>query len=219
MKKLFAATIAAAALAIAGAGTAQASQLVQNAGFETGDFTSWSLSGNTSFTSVAAAPAPGYDGISVVSGDSLGNYSAYLGPVGSTGTLSQTLQTVAGTTYTLSFDLANEGFSPNSFLAIVNGGTILNISNVNPSVTNFTLGSTTYHILDYNQYQQSFVATSANTTLSFTYEQSPSYWVLDTVQLVGQAVPEPTTWAMMLVCFGAIGLGLRGSLRRKALTA
>jgi hypothetical protein len=34
---------------------------------------------------------------------------------------------------------------------------------------------------------------------------------------VGSAVPEPTTWAMMLVGFGAVGFAMRRGRRTKAL--
>jgi len=35
------------------------------------------------------------------------------------------------------------------------------------------------------------------------------------VELQGAAVPEPATWAAMLVGFGAIGASMRGARRRR----
>src|SRR5215831_8056320 len=63
--------------------------LVANCGFETGDFTAWTQSGDLSFTGVAA----GF-------GHS-GTFGAFLGPVNDQGMLTQTLPTTAGGTYTL----------------------------------------------------------------------------------------------------------------------
>ena len=52
-----------------------------------------------------------------------GQFAAGMGPVGSDGTLSQTLQTTAGQQYTLSFWLANQGAGPNDFTVKWNGAT------------------------------------------------------------------------------------------------
>ena len=86
------------ALALAAAATpSNAAELVTNGGFETGNFSGWTLGGNTGFTGVDTASAHS------------GTYGAYFGAVGSTGTLSQLLNTVAGQTYTVSFWLSNSG--------------------------------------------------------------------------------------------------------------
>ena len=69
---------AALVLATFFAGAAQASTIT-NPGFETGDFTGWALSGDTSFTSV--------DNFSPHSG----SFGAFLGTSGSTGSITQTL--------------------------------------------------------------------------------------------------------------------------------
>src|ERR1700730_10015968 len=67
--------------------------IVTNGGFETGDFTGWTQSGNTGFTGVDTDSAHS------------GNFGAFSGPTGSEGFLSQTLNTVAGMAYDLSFFL------------------------------------------------------------------------------------------------------------------
>ena len=56
-----------------------AGNVIVNCGFETGDFTGWTLTGNTGFTGVTS-------GSPYVNS---GTYGAYLGPVGSDGFLSQ----------------------------------------------------------------------------------------------------------------------------------
>jgi len=58
-----------------------------NCGFETGDFTGWTQSGNTGFTSVTGS----FGGIAPNSG----NFPACMGPVGSDGLLSQTFGTLS----------------------------------------------------------------------------------------------------------------------------
>src|SRR3954452_4923155 len=92
MKRLPLLGIASAAL-IAAAGIAKAN-LVTNGGFETGDFTGWVQSGDTSYTGVDGNP---YSGV----------YGAYSGPVSGLGFHSQVLPTTAGTGYTISFFLSN----------------------------------------------------------------------------------------------------------------
>jgi PEP-CTERM motif len=66
-----------------------AGNLVTNCGFETGNFSGWTQSGNLGFTGVAGG----------IYADS-GNYGAYLGPVGSDGYLTQSIW---GNTWTFAF--------------------------------------------------------------------------------------------------------------------
>ena len=65
-----------------------------------------------------------------------GPFAAALGPVGSDGTLSQTLQTTAGQQYTLSFWLANQSAGPDDFTVKWNGATVLAL--VNASAQGYT---------------------------------------------------------------------------------
>ena len=76
-----------------------------------------------------------------------------MGSVGSDGTLSQTIATTAGQTYTLSFWLQNEGSSPNDFSAIWNGQTLLSLTNAAQS--------------GYTEYTYTVTATSSTRRWSF----------------------------------------------------
>ena len=175
--------LAAAALAFATPAAAQ--QLVTNAGFETGSFTGYTLTGNTGFSGVAGGVG------------SSGAFGAFFGPVGSTGGISQSLATTAGQSYLISFDLQGDGGTP-SFYQVLFGGAQL-FTGTNPAAFGFTTFSTTA------------TATGASTNLAFNFRNDPGFFSLDNVSVtaVTGAVPEPTTWMMMLLGFGAIGFAVR----------
>jgi len=87
--------------------------LVQNGSFQTGDFTDWSVTGNTGFTGVDLGNGP------------TGQNTAYLGPVGSQGFLmQQNLATNVGDSYSFSFYLYSDGGTPNNFSAAFAGQTV-----------------------------------------------------------------------------------------------
>ena len=186
-------TAAAFAVATIGfAAPAQAVELVTNGGFETGNFSGWTLGGNTGFTSVGTGTPHS------------GTYAADLGPIGSQGTLSQSLATIAGHSYNISFWLQHDGGTPNNFQAFFDGAPILlDLNNA---------GAFTYFNFTFS------AVGSAPSLLEFRYQQDPAYWHLDDVSVTGDRapVPEPATWAMMLLGFGGIGLAMRRR-RRPAL--
>jgi hypothetical protein len=176
-------------LAIGISGPAQAVNLVTNGSFETGDFTGWTLAGNTGFTGVEC-PGVGFAG----PGD--GACDAFLGPVGSNGTLSQVLTTIPGRFYVINFDFQPDGGNPSNFSAVWDAQPAIF------SVTN--AAASPYQVLHFIA-----LATAATTSLTFNFRDDPGFLKLDSVAV---SIPEPGTMALLGIAM--TGLLLR---RRKAL--
>jgi uncharacterized repeat protein (TIGR03803 family) len=134
--------------------------LVQNGGFETGDFNFWNENGNTAGASVSTNSRAVYSG----------TYGALLGAKGSLGYLSQSLPTVPGQTYLLSMWLDSpDGISPNEFLVDWNGTVVIDQTNL------VAFGWTNL---------QFFVtATDTNTLLQFGFRDDESFLGLDNIQV------------------------------------
>ena len=155
-----------------GAATAN---LVVNGGFESGDFSGWTLSGNSSGNQIYIAPT-------VFPGEvHTGSYSAGLGSMNRTdGILTQNIATTAGQHYTLSFwiESDNNGSTPiNHFAAEWNGQTLMAVTDAPNS--------------GYQLYTFDVVGINGNSVLEFDAYNHPDAWRLDDVTLtaVGGAVP------------------------------
>ena len=179
-KMVLGAMVAALGVAVGISGPAHAVELVTNGSFESGDFTGWTLAGNTGFTGVEC-PGVGFAG----PGD--GACDAFLGPVGSNGTPSQTLNTMPGRFYNINFDFQPDGGTPSNFSAVWDAQPAL-FSVTNPP-------GSAYQILHFTA-----LATAATTSLTFSFRDDPGFLKLDSVSV---AVPEPGSMALL-------GIGMAG---------
>ncbi len=152
-----------------------------NPGFETGDFTGWTQSGNTGYTDVFADVAHS------------GTYSAYFGPIGSVGYISQNVTTVPGGVYDVTFYLMGSG-SPNAVEIWWDGSLAMAWENVNQP--EWTL----WGAFD-------LVASGSSTELRLGFRNDPAYIYIDDVEVNGEsAIPEPSTVVLSLAGAGLLGL-------------
>jgi hypothetical protein len=152
-----------------------AQELVQDGGFEAGDFAYWNLVGTD---------AAGYnyvdDGTYTDLAPNSGYYFAALGEAGSLAYLSQTLPTRAGQPYLLSFWLQNSALgspttTPNQFMAQWNGSTLTNIVNAGE--------------FDWTDMAYAVVAAGTSTVLQFASRNDPGVFALDDVSVVPIPLP------------------------------
>ncbi|HXX84535.1 MAG TPA: C25 family cysteine peptidase, partial [Casimicrobiaceae bacterium] len=156
---------------------ARAQNLVQNPGFETGDLTHWSLNPGGPFDYVCQAGSTIGAATCIVHS---GNYAMSFGLYGATDTLSQTITTVAGTYYTLSFWLANDNPQDQGITTFaVQWNDAVNMT----TSTVYSLPSP-QPSFPYTQVVITVLATSNSMTLAFVAEQDPSQWFLDDVSVV-----------------------------------
>jgi hypothetical protein len=141
-------------------------QLIQNGGFETGNFTSWTQSGNLIYTSVTASSTFVHSG----------KYGVQAGPSPGLGYLSQILPTSPGQLYLLSFWVEYPlGGITNFFQVTWSGATLFAQANA---------AASTWTNLQY------FVQSSSNTAvLQFGFRSDPAYFGLDDITLVPVTPP------------------------------
>ena len=157
--------------------------IVHNGSFETGDFSSWNLSGTNAagFLTIVnqASTVNNLSDVSLVSGSAFvhsGAYGTELGENGSVGYLGQTLPTFAGQPYLLSFWVEDPyGGTPSEWVVKWNGHTILDQTNT-PA-----FGWTNLQFL--------VAATGPTTDLEFGFRNDPNAFALDDVSVT--AIPGP----------------------------
>jgi hypothetical protein len=167
--------------------------LVSNPGFESG-LTGWSTSGFQLL---------GFDfGIDSSSAHT-GTNSFQGGAIESLGFLSQSLATVAGTTYNISLWLASDGFFENEFQVLWNGSLVYDRSDLFPQ--------------GFAQIVIDPMATGATSMLSFGFRDDSGFLHVDDISVRAvSAVPEPSALALIAVGVAALG---RASRRKRDLAA
>lgn len=173
-----------ACLALASSARARAGMIV-NGGFETGDFTGW--------TTVPAGSGSDF-GVD----DSLphnGGHEAFFAgiSIGSYDEFSQSVPTVAGTNYAITFWVSSIGSGPADLQVDWDGNRILDI--LNPDA------------FDYTRYAFTEIASSSSTPLSFQGYDFFNGILIDDVDVVAvSGVPEPSS----IVLIGLAGIAVAG---------
>jgi len=177
---------------LVGASAPARADIVVNGGFETGDFSGWTLNDPSLGTFVSSAFG-GYVPNS-------GQYFAALGASGLLGTVSQDLNTTAGSTYTLDYFLASDGFTPNEFAVAWGGTTLFDQVNIPAQ--------------GYVEYTFQVTATGASTNLTFFERDDNGFLSLDDVSATANAVPEPSSFTLFVLGMAGI-VGYRVRSRNK----
>jgi PEP-CTERM motif-containing protein len=208
MKTLATLAAALAAAAILAPASARASvNLVTNGSFETGGFDDWDQFGDTGFTDVEFNDVRGIL-------PTEGAWQAVLGPI-TEGGIRQDLATTIGGTYRLSFDLAREQ--------------VFDVGDQDHDANFFGVDFAGQHVavcvhcasFDFETFSYDFQAFGRTTTLEFDLLNPPTYWHLDNISVrqvdpTRGGVPEPASWALMIMGFGAAGAALRARRRAAA---
>lgn len=163
--------------------------LIANPGFETGDFTGWTVGG--------AFPNIGVDSYSVDVNS--GNFGVFAGNSVQT-SLSQSIVTKIGHSYAVSFALdVYQADATFGYVNLLAGGNTLLALNEPAETDAFTV------------YTATFNATAATTDVAFQFYNPPGFFGFDDVSVIDTTVihPVPEAPALALLGVGALGIALR----------
>lgn len=139
--------------------------LLQNGGFESGDFSGWTAGGNFGFCTVNTNYA------------NAGFYGGQFGPVGSLGYLSQNVRTVPGQTYLIGFTLDNPMLMSSAEFSVAwNGMPLMDVTNLG--------------LIGWLNFEFIVPASGTNSTLQFGFRDDPAYLGLDGVFVA--PIPQPS---------------------------
>ena len=173
------------AIALIATSRVLSANLIVNPGFETGDFTGWTVS-----------PAASLSSIAVVSGNAhSGTYAASFGATGvELDVISQTIATTPGTRYNLSFwlEIVNRN---NEFQVSFGGVTVLHL-----------IDSGSVNNPRYGQFRFTQRAIDSSTTLGFAGLNRPSFTYLDDVSVIPSSSVSDSGSTAMLCSATALAL-------------
>ncbi len=187
-----------------------AGNVVQNCGFETGDFSSWTYSGNLE----GGAPPNNYYGVDNSNPNS-GTYAAYIGVQGGGGsdigtlgpflTLSQTLNLLPSEYYQVSFYLNQNAPTPNPgylnyFDARFNGAYVFTEENVPNS-------GGVYQMYTHRVSTPVDAAAASASLLAFNFQNDSDFFFLDDVSVTALGpTPEPASFLLVLPVLAGLWL-------------
>ncbi len=202
------AKFAIAALLAAAPMAASAAEFIVNGDFETGggSLTGWTATANTAAIHGSSYVLfAGGSGSAAAQANTFASFGA--GNTAGTETLAQTIATVAGRSYTLSFDSGS--FNGNQAVELFVGGN---------SVGTYTPSGTSNLDALFTPHSYVFTGSGSPTEILFsvvTFQGDNQDALVDNVSVT--AVPEPASWALMIAGFGMVGFAARR--RRPAATA
>jgi hypothetical protein len=219
-KHILAIAVAGLLLGVSGAASAAdcalvANNLIQNCGFESSptDFTGWTLSG-TDTTYPQGAQYYGIeqqDPFPVATGGTApdgGQNQAFVSDPYNPLTLSQTVATTAGASYTVSFAVAQYDVNEpedtsfvNSLAANFGGSALVTLTNS----ADFA----------YTTYSFDVAATSASSTFSLAMTDLTGEWLIDDVAVTADVAAVPETSTTVLMSAGLLALGLAARRKRQ----